>query len=770
MEPVLDDFDIASENMTSGLIEISNAFSDLEMSSTHLTDATKDLQSACGNLSTSILHINQAMGKIKSANKLLQDNLGDPEKVKLAKKDLNDGLNDLEKAANDMTNIVNIIADTIGKFNDLGGIDWNYVSQELRSSSTSFSKDLGRSLTEIRTGLSTLSDVISDDVKTIKESFDILNDSLDLLEISSLYMVSFVSDFSNALSDIEKATEYSTTAMEKMSKGSLLLSNSSNHMNSAIKKTEKILNDLNSKPDIKFPKLGNKINEPTDIFFGTFDEISKELDTLNSESSKSRTVIINDLKQINNKISNIFKILIDARKRALEGVDLYEDISEDNPDSTLNDENSITKGHVVRSVNNGNISGDINVGGVVGSMAIEYDFDPEGDIVKDEKSTLKFKYQTRAVLYKSINRGKVTAKKNYAGGVSGRMDLGLLSACENYGHVNSDNGDYVGGISGSSSSTIKNSYAKCKLSGKNYVGGITGLGKNVYNCYTIVKISDAEEYMGSISGDITGEFKNNYFVRDRWAGIDNISYAEKAVPEDYDTFIETETLPEEFKKFVLNFKAEGTIVQSLKFNYGDSLGTDELPTIPKKKGYYSSWPEYDYHNLTFSETLEAIYTPFITTIAAEELSQENQPILLVEGIFGPESKVSLKPNDAKPPKQDKHDNPEIILGKWTASLSGDFTKSDFPFTLRYYLPTSKKNIKLMYLNENKWSNADFTVDGSYLVFKTSSKNTTFCILETPSNNLYIYISTGVFLTLVASFIFFKRKKKNQKKLTLGSEV
>ncbi|WBW98873.1 methyl-accepting chemotaxis protein [Oceanirhabdus sp. W0125-5] len=759
MEPVLEDFNLAGENMTSGLLEISKGFSDLKEASSNLTLATQDLKTAFTNLSSCIDVINQAMRKIKTATELLQNNLGDPEKVEQAKKDLDDGFAALEKASNDMTNIINIIADTMANFGVIGGVDWVQVSQDLISSSKAFSEDFSTALKKIRTGLSTFSDVISDDVKTLKRSLGLLNDSFELLEISTIYMQAFIWNFNEALSDIEKATEFSTEAMDKMSKGSELLSISSDYLNSAVKKTQKILDDANSREDIKFPELGKKINEPTDSFFATFDEISKELDTLNNESSTSRTLIVDDLKEINAKISSIFKIIIDARKRALEGVDLYEDISQDSPDSSLDNENSITKGHVTKSVNNGKISGDINVGGVAGSMAIEYDFDPEGDIVKDEKSTLKFKYQTTAVLYKSINRGKVTSKKDYAGGVAGRMELGLLSKCENYGHVNSSDGDFVGGISGSSSSTIKNSYAKCMVSGNNYVGGVTGQGENVYNCYTMVKISDAKEYMGSISGEANGEFKNNYFVKDKWAGIDNISYAEKAVPQDYDTFIKTETLPDEFKKFTLNFKAGDIVVKSLKFNYGDSLKEDELPKIPEKKGYYSSWPEYDFSKLTFSETLEAIYTPLITAISVEESPNTTQPLLLIEGVFGPEAKVSLKPNDSKPPKYDK---PEILVGQWTASIFDDFKESDSTFTLRYYFPDSKKNIKLMSLKDNKWSAVDVDVDGSYLVFKTSNKNITFCILETPSNKLIIYISIGASVALLVLIILFVKKKKKKK--------
>ena len=58
------------------------------------------------------------------------------------------------------------------------------------------------------------------------------------------------------------------------------------------------------------------------------------------------------------------------------------------------------------------------------------------------------------------------------------MDLGRVSACENYGDIASTDGGYVGGIAGASWGTIRDSWVKCHLSGGDYIGGVAGLGED----------------------------------------------------------------------------------------------------------------------------------------------------------------------------------------------------------------------------------------------------------------------------------------------------
>ena len=56
------------------------------------------------------------------------------------------------------------------------------------------------------------------------------------------------------------------------------------------------------------------------------------------------------------------------------------------------------------------MEGDINVAGIVGSMAIEYDFDPEDDLTKVGDKSLDFRYLARAVMLDCINRERSPAR------------------------------------------------------------------------------------------------------------------------------------------------------------------------------------------------------------------------------------------------------------------------------------------------------------------------------------------------------------------------
>lgn len=58
-----------------------------------------------------------------------------------------------------------------------------------------------------------------------------------------------------------------------------------------------------------------------------------------------------------------------------------------------------------------------------------------------------------------------------------------------------------GGIAGRSDSSIRLSWAKCTLSGEDYVGGIAGYGKTLSDCRSLVTV-DGGAYTGAIAGDV----------------------------------------------------------------------------------------------------------------------------------------------------------------------------------------------------------------------------------------------------------------------------
>ena len=77
----------------------------------------------------------------------------------------------------------------------------------------------------------------------------------------------------------------------------------------------------------------------------------------------------------------------------------------------------------------------MNVGGIAGSMAIEYDTDPEDDITKLGNNSLNFTLETKAIIQSCVNKGEITSKKDSVGSIVGNMALGLLTDSEGYGSV-----------------------------------------------------------------------------------------------------------------------------------------------------------------------------------------------------------------------------------------------------------------------------------------------------------------------------------------------
>lgn len=206
----------------------------------------------------------------------------------------------------------------------------------------------------------------------------------------------------------------------------------------------------------------------------------------------------------------------------------------------------ITLGKVYACSNSGAVHGDINVGGIAGVMGLEYTLDPEDDLSLSLDPSTKRQYELRALVQRCKNLGQITAKRNHAGGIAGKMDLGLIAQCESYGSVSSESGNYVGGIAGICSATIRHSFSKCTLSGGKYIGGIVGSGveesksgvsSTVAGCYSMVTISDHEQYIGAISGADAGDFLENRFVSSELAGINGVSRAGCAEPLSYDELL-----------------------------------------------------------------------------------------------------------------------------------------------------------------------------------------------------------------------------------------
>ncbi len=481
----------------------------------------------------------------------------------------------------------------------------------------------------------------------------------------------------------------------------------------------------------------------------SFTKILDQTRTLNNMADDHNQLLLDDLQAINDEVQVITNIITDTDTPETD--EIFMDVSDDD---TVKD----TEGKVLSCTNYGKISGDLNVGGIAGTMSRENNLDPEDDLnLSSDNTTLNVRYKERIVIRECFNSGKVEGKKECVGGIVGEMTLGSIISGMNTGSVSSDE-DKVGGIAGESMGTIRQSSSKCALSGDNQIGGIAGNGKTITDCYSMVEIQDGTYYLGSIAGQIddSGTVENNYFVEGCPPGIDGISLVGEAQPVSYDEFLELPDMPDSFRAIHLTFMADDSQVDRITINYGESFDVTKLPEVPQKDGYSGVWEEFSQENITFDQTIEAVYTEYITTLEAD-LDGAKLPRLLAEGTFDTDDtleikKVELYPEDA----QTRAESYQVRL-----------QTSDMGTHLYRFLPDASlemENPSIEIYRDKAFVPVETEQDGSYLVFECEEDSFTFTCVDRPEEPVpvaLIAILAGVCLVVIFVLIIgiHGRKKK-----------
>ena len=517
-------------------------------------------------------------------------------------------------------------------------------------------------------------------------------------------------------------------------------------LSGATRELYQVVRELAGQPVITLEPVSGALREKGDALDDALSGLLDQGEALGDILTQSADLLLDDWNAINDQLGVITGLLREELQEPRETA--LEDRFQDQSDQA---DLSQTSGRISGCRNTGAVEGDVNVAGVAGSMALEYDFDPEDDLVREGDRSLDFQYQTKAVVFSCVNQGTVTGKKDYAGGVVGRMDLGMVSGCGGYGPVESTGGSYVGGIAGASWGTIRDCWSKCSLAGGDYVGGVAGLGATVTGCHTLVTLDRGEACVGAIAGDTDpeGTVTGNTFTSDTLAALDGISYEGKAQPVSFDVLCATPGAPAEFTQLELTFTADGRTVAVLPFQYGG--GVDTLPAIPPKAGYSAAWPELDYTHLTASQTVEAVYTPY-----ASALTDGGQlPQILVDGSFGSRAQVSHTAREVSWTAQDG----TVYTGTaYTVAVDDP----DFPgaaYTVHFRLPDRGQRYLLWVQEGGTWNRRDFALDGQYLLLPVASGPVTFCLTPAPSSHWLWLIPLGVFLLALSVFLLRRRRKK-----------
>ncbi len=520
-------------------------------------------------------------------------------------------------------------------------------------------------------------------------------------------------------------------------------------LSSAFSTMSEVTDTLTEDGPRTFTPLGDKAQESTDSLYGSLNSLSGELEALNRDLSGGGDLLADDMRAINRQFNVVFDVLLNAL------TDLRDDV-EAGPEAIIQDTSdedisATREGKVDSCSNTGAVEGDKNVGGIVGAMAVEADLDPEDDISLSFGAT----FETKAVLQDCVNRGSVTAKKDCAGGLAGRMDLGTALGCQSYGAVASTNGDYVGGAAGWADASIRGCFCKNTLSGGSYVGGVAGWASRVKDCRSIAVIGEGTECLGAVAGEMEagGVLSGNLFVDTGWGGVDGVSYAGRAEPVPFEALAALPDLPQEFTAFTLTLMADGALVAQLPFLYGDDLSRLALPDVPEKAGCYGLWPEFDTAGTGSDLTLEAVYTPWVTLVSSEEC-EGKLARALAEGQFTEKAVLHVTDSTQTPPASSGE---EACV--WDISLTGTQTPGGDSIPLRL-LDTGGGSAEVWRLEDGQWQAVEAGQNGQYLLLTMEGTQGTFCVVPQASQLPWPLIGGGA--ALATLLVLAGRHIKNRR--------
>ena len=440
------------------------------------------------------------------------------------------------------------------------------------------------------------------------------------------------------------------------------------------------------------------------------------------------------------------------------------DVSDSDTEADLN-------GKVEACRNLGSVQGDRNIGGITGAIALENDLDVKDDWEIQGSNSLNFESVLRAVVLDCENSGRVTARKQSAGGVVGLQTLGLVKDSRNTGDLDAENAEYVGGITGQSQGYIRASGARCVLTGKKYVGGIAGSASVATDCRSMVKLEGSER-LGAVLGwqeDCRDEEEeapvagNCYLVVSAdYGGIDGVSYDGLAQPLSEKEFFSLEDLPELFRKVTITFLFDGGTERRITVPSGGALKADQIPAIPEKQGYVGSWDgleEAGLNNLVFNLSFETVYTAYRTAIQSEAVRDNGMPVLLLQGDFPEDAAVTASPSEDAP----QLSQGQTLLEVWDIALPQDASVT----TARLALPEDLggEQAALLVRRNGVWSETQCTPDGSYLVFPMGEGDDAVALLQKEASPLprAALAAGAAAIAGLALLILLRRRKRKAPK-------
>ena len=481
--------------------------------------------------------------------------------------------------------------------------------------------------------------------------------------------------------------------------------------------------------------LGNQVQDAADEIDAQLTVIQNQADQMTQWAKEDRQAIHSSSQAMLDRLEEVRQAVADLGKEPELTVTDLTDQVEEGP------------GLIAECTCTAQVSGDTNVGGIIGTAAPELGDDPEATFDFGDLELLSDVYATlRCVVRDCRFDGGVTVKNECGGGVAGRCEVGAILDCAARGSVEVT-GDYCAGIAGRTRGKILRCAALVDLTGESWLGGIAGLGQDISGCRSMVQADSQGEYLGAIAGQAEGDLSDNFYLFEDLAGLDSVDRAGLAQGLDFNAFSQLSGIPEDFLTFSYQFKVDGKIVAEVPFAYGADLDLTKVPQAPERDGEFGQWPQFPTTNLRRSRVIEAQFASPTSTLA----DREGVAQLLVEGTFAPDASLTVTQTEL--PGRDAVDAQPVSA--WNYTVTG--SQSD-TVTLRLRTDGAEHPAAALY-QDGSWVRAESTLDGSYLVLEAPVQGQVVLLDEGGLSPLvFVLGGAGLAALLAAVWLILRHRK------------
>ena len=444
---------------------------------------------------------------------------------------------------------------------------------------------------------------------------------------------------------------------------------------------------------------------------------------------------------------------------------------------------------IIYCINSATVTGDTNVGGIVGNISYEI---PGNKVDDPPDSDFGTELDNSIEIVGSINDGDITFTAKNAGGIVGHASAGSITYNISRCTITGNEGSNAGGIAGYSNVEVSKSLSVCTITAKACVGGIAGYSNAITECYSLPSISKDTEQKGAIAGKVGELIDACYFLNEDLQAVDGIDYNLKTVPltmeqmtgssilEAYSnfeaddwciadgegtyipqiTFIsdnDANYISDALRKKSLeltdltihiNFYDGETLIKTIDLSYGDSITDSDIPDVPLHSGEYGEWPEFQKENITQSADIYAVYSPFLSSIN----TGENPPLVIVEGTFDNNSTVTLEDVNRN---EVRYQADYIFVNGYNIVINDDSGNENSTIMVHYRTSIDNKHLKL---TDAKGYNIPYERDGDYVIFQLY-EDRTFSVFELQKDYTHIKILLVVVIVIfiIATGILLIRK-------------